>query len=79
MCRVRVLQRAGECVVQSMTEYEERFSRHREVDGGVIEVTGNPIVHPDWGRDTSLKIGTSTSVCGLTLTCLSEPVVLDAR
>ncbi len=79
MCRVRVLQRAGECVVQSMTEYEERRSSYREFDGGVIEITGSPIVDPQWGRDTSLKTGASTSVCGLTLTCLSEPVPVLAR
>ena len=79
MCRVRVLQRGGECVVQSTTEYEEGLPKNRGPDGRVYEVHTTTCFRGQWGRDTSLKVGASTSVCGLTLTCVPEPVVLDAR
>lgn len=62
-----------------MTEYEEGLPKYRDPDGRVHEVIATTRHRGQWGRDTALKVGASTSVCGLTLTCHSEPVVLDAR
>jgi hypothetical protein len=72
LCRVKVKPRGdSSCLVQSMTEFEEGYPKVRDWDGGTQE--GFTIVERmGWPAGSVLALGDSTSVCGLTITCLSE-------
>ena len=73
LCRVRVRQTtANSCLIQSMTEYEDGVPKFREPDGRVREVVAARVERAKWARDVVLGLDSSTSVCGLTITCVAD-------